>query len=125
MDDVMFLPNAGLPSILVRPEEVVTVFAGTTGSLVCVANAEPTPTITWFRNGMEISNESFPGVIIEATIVNGTDEQTVLSILDVCPFQSQFSGNFSCTALNFYGNQTVDFLIQVISGNCICGNQCE
>lgn len=116
MDDVMFLPNAGLPSILVRPEEVVTVFAGTTGSLVCVANAEPTPNITWFRNGMEILNESFADVTIVETILNGSDSGNILSTLEVCPFQSSFAGNFNCQASNLYGNQTVEFQLQILSG---------
>ena len=97
-----------------RPEEVVTVFAGTAGSLVCVGNGEPTPSISWFRNGMEIRNGSFPSsVTIFEQILNETDVQ---SILEVCTFDASFGGNFSCQALNNFGNETVMFQLLVSSG---------
>ena len=100
-----------------RPEEVVTVFAGTAGSLVCVANGEPTPSISWFRNGMEIRNGSFPSsVTIIEQILNETN---VESILEVCAFDASFGGNFSCQALNIFGNQMLMFQLIVISGK-IC-----
>ena len=108
--------DAGLPSIVVRPEEIVSVFARSTGSLVCVANAEPAPTISWLRNGEELSNGSFASVTITETVLNGSNDRTIISILDVCPLDAQFSGNFSCQALNIYGQQTVEFQIQVFSG---------
>ena len=112
----MHPPCIALPSILVRPEEVVTVFAGTAGSLVCVANGEPPPSISWFRNGMELVNGSFGNVSIFETVLNRTLDWTVQSILDVCEFRPNFSGNFSCQACTPFGQQTVDFQLQVVSG---------
>ena len=109
-------PPVALPSILVRPEEVVTVFAGTAGSLVCVANGEPTPSISWFRNGMEIKNESFARVTILETVLNSNHNGSIQSIMEACPFESGFSGNFSCQAYNSFGNQAVDFELSVASG---------
>ena len=106
-------PPVALPSILVHPEEVVFVFAGTAMSLVCVANGQPPPSISWFRNGMELVNGSFGSVL---TIETVTLDRRVQSILDVCEFQANFSGNFSCQAHNPFGQQTVDFQLQVVSG---------
>ena len=107
---------AALPSFLLSPEDVVTVDAGSTGSLLCAAIAEPTPTISWFRNGIQILNDSYSNIIIVDTLVDGTDNGTVQSSLEVCPFESDLSGDFSCQALNIYGNQTVEFQLLVLSG---------
>ncbi len=109
-------PNIpGFPSILVYPEDVL-VSAGSSGSLSCAADAVPSPTISWFRNGVEIQNESFASVTIIERDLGGQ----LLSILEVCLFESSLSGNFSCQALNIYGNQTVEFQLQVASGIYFC-----
>ena len=99
-----------------RPEETVIALAGSEGSLTCVANAEPPPDITWFRNGVELTNASFPSVTIYETTLNSTLDGNFFSVLEVCPFEDTFSGNFSCQASNFYGNATAPFQIQVLSG---------
>ena len=109
-------PPVALPSILVHPEEVVGVFAGAIGSLVCVANGEPPPSISWFRNGMEIRNESFVSVTIVERVLNSNHNGSIQSIMEVCPFESGFSGNFSCQAFNGFGNQAVNFELLVASG---------
>ena len=109
--------SAGLPSILVRPEETVLALAGSEGSLTCVANAEPPPAISWFRNKVELTNASFPSVTIYETTLNSTLDGNLLSVLEVCPFEDTFSGNFSCQASNLYGNATALFQILVLSGD--------
>ena len=105
--------TAALPTIALHPEVVETVDAGSTGSLVCVAGAVPMPTIAWFRNGMEISNDSYLTVMLAESFINNTYVQ---SILEVCPFTSSLAGNFTCLAVNPFGNATFEFQLQVNSG---------
>ena len=97
-----------------HPEEVVTVLAGTAGSLVCVANGEPTPSISWFRNGVEIRNATSV-MIIERTL-NESYSGNFLSSLEVFSLEPAFSGNFSCQAINPFGGQNADFQLLVDSG---------
>ena len=98
---------------MLHPEVAETVDAGSTGSLVCVTGAVPMPTIAWFRNGMEIDNESYSGVVVIESLFNDTYVQ---SILEVCPFTSSLAGNFTCLAVNPFGNASFEFQLQVNSG---------
>ena len=115
--------HADLPFILAHPDRVSSVEAGSAGSLMCLVTGFPIPTVSWFRNGAEeILSDTFPTVKVVDPVVNGSNVQ---SVLEVCPFTSNLTGNYSCRALNFYGNATFMFQLQVNAGilcsqNCMC-----
>ena len=78
-----------------------------------MATGVPRPSLSWFRNGIEIQNETYSSITIAESALN---ETYVQSILDVCPFESSLAGTFTCQALNFYGNTTITFELLVNKG---------
>ncbi|KAL2083577.1 hypothetical protein ACEWY4_021350 [Coilia grayii] len=83
----------------------ITVPAGGSVSLTCVATARPEPTV-WWTYGLKIIrgfNESFTRV----------DEHTMKLQLAIPSVQPADRGVYTCTANNFLGNSSVSILLDV------------
>ena len=86
--------SAEAPLLLATPDNI-TVSAGTRLSLVCVAWGNPAPNITWTPDATAVP---YQNVYNTSTTLNGLTY--VVSILEVCYTEPQFSGTYSCTATN-------------------------
>ena len=87
---------------------------GDTVSLVCTATGRPFAMIQWYKDGMEITNDSLITIYNEQFEGNGLMFTT--SILEVCSVGSENSGTYSCVASNLAGNDSVEFEVQVQRG---------
>ena len=86
--------SAEAPLLLATPDNI-TVSAGIRLSLVCVAWGNPAPNITWTPDATAVP---YQNVYNTSTTLNGLTY--VVSILEVCYTEPQFSGTYSCTATN-------------------------
>ncbi|VDD91211.1 unnamed protein product [Enterobius vermicularis] len=84
---------AVVPSIA-SSERLVQVKENTTLSLDCVASGNPTPKISWLRNGVLIKSFEGPRLVIEAA-------------------QASDAGSYSCEAVNEAGKATANFEVDV------------
>ena len=68
---------------------------GATASFTCQATGKPVPTISWYFNGIPISNDT--EYDISETSVNITAINSILTIMSV---QSSDVGTYTCNATN-------------------------
>ena len=106
-----------VPSIMLRPEPSVDINVGASGVFACIARGVPLPAITWFQNGMEIVNGT-GNFNIDNSAFNDT-EDTIQSLLEICPIQPGHAGTYSCQARNAYGNDTATLEVVVNEGKIV------
>ena len=99
---------------MIRPNVTDPFTEGDTVSLVCTATGRPFAMIQWYKDGMEITNDSLITIYNEQFEGNGLMFTT--SILEVCSVGSENSGTYSCVASNLAGNDSVEFEVQVQQG---------
>lgn len=100
--------------LLVYPDRLVSVVAGSAGSLTCVAYGQPQPSITWLKDGVPIENGSY--ATIYDTYLVDANMSFAQSILEICMFLPEQDGNYSCYTENQLGNFSFPFEINVIYG---------
>lgn len=86
--------------------------ASKAGSLTCVANGGPAPTITWALNGVEITTG-----IGTSNVYTTTDTSTLTqttSVLSITNPTTATAGTITCTATNQIGNETYSITVTVI-----------
>ncbi|KAL5494171.1 hypothetical protein EMCRGX_G015449 [Ephydatia muelleri] len=110
--------TAEAPLLLATPDNI-TVSAGTRLSLVCVAWGNPAPNITWTPDATAVP---YQNVYTTSTTLNGLTY--VVSILEVCYTEPQFSGTYSCTATNgvaaaSLGGNSASFQVQAFMFQCL------
>ena len=111
--------SAEAPLLLATPDNI-TVSAGTRLSLVCVAWGNPAPNITWTPDATAVP---YQNVYTTSTTLNGLTY--VVSVLEVCYTEPQFSGTYSCTAANgvaaaSLGGNSASFQVQGIDIDITC-----
>ena len=92
-------------------------FAPDVISVVCKASGFPVPTITWIRTSMngsvtELSSSSSSNI----SITEQVDGVTLASSLTIVPTSILDTGNYSCRAVNMFGNVISDQAEVVIYG---------
>ena len=109
------------PVLLATPDNIA-VSAGMRLSLVCVAWGNPSPNITWTPDPTSLPYQS---VYTTNTTLNTLTY--VVSILEICYTEPQFSGNYSCSASNgvaatSLGGSIATFQLQgelIIASTCV------
>ena len=96
------------------PEKLVSVVAGSAGSLTCVAYGQPQPDVIWLKDGMPLQNAST--LTIYGTYLEDANMSFVQSILEICTFLPEQQGNYSCYTDNSHGNNSFSFQITVFYG---------
>ena len=88
-----------------------TVEAGNTVALTCVGYGDPTVSISWNMEDIQLSNGS--GITIYEELLNGNGIVLVHSILVICSVDETDSGQYSCRVENVLGNASVNFDLSV------------
>ena len=84
---------------------------GDTASFTCQATGEPVPTISWYFNGIPISNDTdVDKYDISETSVNTTTINSTLTIMSV---QSSDVGTYTCNATNVVSSDTSSGVLTV------------
>ena len=96
---------------MARPNQTTTVDAGNTITLVCVANGDPTPSVSWNRRGTALNNDS--RVTIYEELMTEIGMTFVQSMLTLCSAEEADAGQYSCFADNTLGNDTALFGLTV------------
>ena len=99
---------APVAAILNSQKPTVTISEGASGALMCTATGVPAPTISWFRNGVLLSDDS-----VTLVITNSTDD--TMSLLSVTSTLNATSvmrdsafATITCTASNGVGANSSD-----------------
>ena len=103
-------PESGLPDYTVNETETVT--------FVCQATGIPAPSITWFRNGMELSGDRVVTSVPTQMGLTREDGEVVWSVirtLNLSDTVDADSGTYTCSAVNSAGNDTEQFELVVQS----------
>ena len=80
-------------------------------SFTCQATGEPVPTISWYFNGIPISNDTdVDKYDISETSVDTT---TINSILTIMSMESSDVGTYTCNATNVVSNDTSSGVLTV------------
>ena len=117
------LPVAPEAAILESQKPTVTVSEGASGALMCTATGVPAPTISWFRNGVLLSDDSVTLVITNFTneameLLSVTSTLNATSVMRDSAFAT-----ITCTASNGVGANSSDstqliVLCKSLSGRC-------
>ena len=84
---------------------------GDDASFTCQATGEPVPTISWYFNGIPISNDTdVDKYEISESSVNTT---TINSILTIMSVQSSDVGTYTCNATNVVSSDTSSGVLTV------------
>ena len=84
---------------------------GGAASFTCQATGEPVPTISWYFNGIPISNNTdVDKYDISETSVNTTTINSTLTIMNV---QSSDVGTYTCNATNVVSSDTSSGVLTV------------
>jgi len=105
--------------IVVRPEAVNDVTAGTSALLACVASGHPLPSITWNAIG-ETINETEISIYTEILMQGGLT--FIKSVLEICSVGKNSVTNYQCTAESSASNDTFQFelLVATLGGKVAC-----
>ena len=108
MSLALTLPVAPEAAILNSQKPAVTILEGASGALMCTATGVPAPTISWFSDGVLLSDDGVTFVItsFEAqnmTTLSVTSTLNVTSVLRESTFVT-----ITCTASNGVGASSSD-----------------
>ena len=95
-------------AILASQKRTVTFSEGASGALMCMATGVPAPTISWFSNGVLLSDDSVTLVITSSTddtmsLLSVTSTLNVTSVMRESAFAT-----ITCTASNGVGANSSD-----------------
>ncbi len=102
-------------TIVIGPEDV-TVEAGSTVLITCVAYSEATTSITWIRDSDQTTLDNSTGsqVTVYEELVTEGGLTFVQSILEVCSVEDGDSGSYTCVASNEFRNDSSTFNLTVL-----------
>ena len=113
--DLIILPSIVLPvppTLTIFPSVLRDVVSGETLNATCQANANPPPTIQWFRENKLLNDGG--QISGNVSISQSTEGITTSSRLTVTGFTSQEAGVYSCVAVNGLGNDSRSFQTRTV-----------
>lgn len=103
-------PCAAASEIITFPNDT-NVLEGANAVLVCSATSEPTHTVQWLKDGVQLSlTEKY-----SLSSNSGTDEREVVSTLVVINATMYDTGNYTCQVSNIHGSQSATAHLEVQS----------
>ena len=105
--------------IVIHPETVDDVVAGTSALLACVASGYPLPSVIWSAVG-ETVNETETSIYTEVLTEGGLT--FIKSVLEICGVGKNSVTNYQCTAESSASNDTFHFelLVATLGGKIAC-----
>ena len=100
------LTNIVHPQLVGFPSSVRSVVVGEDLVVSCTAEGRPTPGISWKKNNTVLNSSQREYILILSS--NGRSELTINNITN------SESGEYSCTAVNPFGNDTRFFQVNTI-----------
>ena len=95
------------PKFLTTANQNKTQFAGSTSTFACLADGNPPPTLSWWRNGRPIEDsEKYAIIKKSATFKVGTS-------LRILKSEKSDSGAYECRARNDYGRARTIFNLEI------------
>ena len=93
------------------------VHAEDNGELQCFADGFPLPNISWHKNGVIITNDSYSNIwIAESTLFRMNGLNRIQSHLNIERSDPSNTGNYTCTATNSYGSNRSTFNLIIQTG---------
>ena len=114
--DLWHTPSPLVPATILEDPERISAFAPDAVSVMCRASGFPIPTITWIRMAMNGSVTELSSSSSNLDITEQVDEVTLNSTLMVDPTSILDTGNYSCRAVNEFGNVTSNLAEVLIYG---------
>ena len=105
------LPSTDETQIVIRPQQLAQVNAGSSMTLACVAYGDPIPTISWNKGSSRLTNSS--EVTIYQEVLNISGLIFAKSILEICALDEDDAGQYSCFAESSTSNDTANFELSV------------
>ena len=107
------------PQLVGFPSSVRSVVVGEDLVVSCTAEGRPTPGILWRKNNTVLNSSQSENILILSS--NGRSELTITNVTN------SDSGEYSCTAVNPFGNDTHFFQVNTIGklvgiGQSSCDN---
>ena len=122
----MCSPFAVAPVAIISPKPTVTVSEGNSAVVMCMATGVPSPTISWFMNGVPLSDDGATLLITSST----DDSMALLSVTSTLNatsvmMESAFA-TITCTASNGVSANSSDStqLIVLCTFICACCSIC-
>jgi len=108
---VYYLATTDQTQIVIRPQQVTPVNAGSSLTLACVAYGDLIPTISWNKGSNQLTNDS--EVTIYQEVLNISGLIFAKSILEICALDEDDAGQYSCFAESSTSNDTANFELSV------------
>ena len=108
MSLALSLPVAPEAAIFDSQKPTVTFSEGASGALMCTATGVPTPTISWFRNGVLFSVDNVTLVITSFTAQNMTTLSVTSTLNATSVTRDSAFATITCTASNGVGANSSD-----------------
>ncbi|XP_037800308.1 Down syndrome cell adhesion molecule-like protein Dscam2 [Penaeus monodon] len=98
-------------------ESPVRVQRGTTATLLCPAQAYPTPTITWYRqeNGVDLPLSTLNGMMGGGSRRAGSRVKSTGAVFTILTAEDADTGTYSCYANNTEGVAVLQVELKVVS----------
>ena len=111
---------------MIHPLQATSVDAGSSLILACVAYGDPVPTISWNKDGSELTKSSTTFTIYQ-DVLNISGMTFMKSKLEICNVDGDDAGQYSCFAETSVSNDTAYFELSVISlaGTYTAWNICD
>ena len=108
MSFALSLPVAPEAAILESQKPTVTVSEGASGALMCTATGVPAPAISWFRNGVFLSDDGVTLVISSFEAQNMTTLSVTSTLNVTSVMRDSAFATITCTASNGVGANSSD-----------------
>ena len=105
---VLSLPVAPVAAILESQKPTVTFSEGVSGALMCTATGVPAPTISWFLDGVLLSDDNVTFVITSFEAQNMTTLSVTSTLNATSVTRDSAFATITCTASNGVGANSSD-----------------
>jgi len=102
--------------VVIHPAEVTLVDANSTLLLICVSYGVPVPSMTWFKDGVLLTNNSDVTITESVVVENQSGTRFMRSMLKICSTGDTDSGLYECKAENEAGLSSYSTKLTVILG---------
>ena len=108
MSLALYLPVAPVAAILASQKPTVTFSEGAPGALMCTATDDPAPTISWFLDGVLLSDDGVTLVITSFEAQNMTTLSVTSTLNATSVMRENTFANITCTASSGVGADSSD-----------------
>ena len=105
--------------VVIHPAEVTLVDANSTLLLICVSYGVPVPSMTWFKDGVLLTNNSDVTITESVVVENQSGTRFVRSTVKICGTGDADSGLYECRAENEAGLSSYSTNLTVILGGML------